>query len=504
MKNSSTVAKNTIALYFRQILIMLVSLYSVRITLDVLGVEDYGIYNVVAGVVTMFSFLRGAMASASQRYLCFEIGIDNQEETEKIFAITVTIYAILSLVIVIIAETLGLWFVCNKLVIPESRFTAAMWIYQTTVVSFIFTIMTTPYMSSIIAHEDMKIYAYIGIIESLLNLAVCFILKIGKADRLILYAILILAVNIINTLIYRTYCRIHYQECRFRLLIEKDKSKEMFSYVGWNLFGNAVGVFNNQIMNIAINNFFNPVVITARSISSQVNSAVTSFASNFTNAMKPQLIKNYAAGDKDSVDKNVSEGCRISYFLMLVFSIPLILEMYTVLDIWLKEIPDYTVIFTRLALVENLINSLNLQIMTLAQATGRIKLYQSVVGGILLLTFPISFIALKMGAEPYVIYIISIIICLTATVVRLVIVKHLTEFSISHYVKSVYLPCIKVTAVSIVIPIILHYAIYGRFVRLICVVLASVMMTAFSVLSIGITKEERTEVITLIKNKFHK
>lgn len=500
MSNSSRIAKNTLALYFRQILIMLVSLYTVRVVLNTLGAQDYGIYNVVAGVVTMFGFLSGAMATASQRFFSFEMG-RNEEGLSHIFSVTLTIYAFLSVIIVVLAETFGLWFVCTKLVIPPERMTAAKWIYQCAVLSFLFTIMTTPYMSAIIAHENMNVYAYVSIVEAILKLAVVFLLKIVVADKLILYGILLLCVSVINTWLYRFYCKKHYRECRVKFVWDKEKFSEMFSYVCWNLFGSAVGVFKNQMVNILLNQFFGAVVNAARAIAQQVSAAVTSFSQNFSTAIRPQIIKTYAAEQKDECISLTFRGCRMTFFLMYVFTLPLVLEMPFVLKVWLKNPPESAAIFASLVLIDALVDSVSYPIMTLAQATGKIKLYQGVVGGILLLNLPVSYVLLKCGLPAYSVLVAGICITFIAFIVRLFIVKVLTDFSIRRFFINVCLPIALVALLSAVVPVFARFLIKGEVLNFICVVFLSISFTAVFVLFVGMSRTERVSIMSMIKRR---
>ena len=502
MTNTSRIAKNTLALYFRQILIMLVSLYTVRVVLNTLGAEDYGIYNVVAGMVTMFGFLSGAMATASQRFFLFEMGKGNEAGLAHIFSVTLTIYAFLSIMIVIFAETLGLWFVCKKLVIPLERMTAAKWIYQCAVISFLFTIMTTPYMSAIIARENMNVYAYVSIVEVVLKLAIVFVLKVVSADKLILYGILLLFVAVINTGLYRFYCTRHYKECRFKLFWDKKMFSEMFSYVGWNLFGSSVGVLKNQAVNILLNQFFGTLVNAARAIASQVSAAVTSFSQNFSTAIRPQIIKTYAAEKHDECIAQTFRGCKVTFFLMYVFSLPLILEMPFVLKAWLKDVPENAVLFARLVLVDALVDSVSYPIMTLAQATGKIKLYQSVVGGILLLNLPVSYVCLKVGLPAYSVLVVAICITFAAFIARLFIIKKLTTFSIVNFMLNVCIPIIGVIVLSSIVPIVAHFLIKDEVLNFVCVVSLSVGFTAIFAFFIGMNKTERVSAVSMMRRRF--
>ena len=501
MSNSRRIAKNTLMLYFRQILIMLVSLYTVRVVLSVLGAEDYGIYNVVAGVVTMFGFLSGAMATASQRYFSFDLGRGDEAHLATTFSVTFQIYVLLALVIVILAETAGLWFVNHKLVIPHERIVAANWIYQAAIFSFLLTLITTPYMASIIAHENMNVYAYVSIVEAALKLAIVFLLRVLPYDKLIVYGLLLSAVAFINTALYRVYCHKHYAECRFRFVRDCALFKEIVSYSGWNLFGASVGVVKNQILNILLNLYFGPVVNAARGIASQVNGAVTSFGANFSTAMRPQVIKSYAARKIDECMSLVYRGCKMTFFLMWIFALPLCVEMETVLRLWLKNPPENTVLFTRLVMIDALIDSVSYQIMTLAQATGKIRMYQGVVGGILLMNLPVSYIALRLGSPAWGVFAVSIAVTAVAAAVRLLIVRHLAGLSVRRFLANVIFPCALVVLFSALVPCAVFFFMESGFVRFLLTVFASVTCIGLSVCFVGLNKNERSAVFAGIKDR---
>ena len=498
------IAKNTLMLYFRQILIMIVSLYTVRVVLNTLGAEDYGIYNVVAGVVTMFNFLTASMATASQRYFSFAIGQNDNEQLKKYFSMSFTIYCLIALVVLILAETVGLWFVTNKLVIPVERQTAAFWIYQASIISMICKILTSPFMASIIAHEDMNIYAYVSIIEVLLNLFIVFLLPLFAVDKLIFYGFLMAGVVFINTAIYRTICVKKYVECKFSFFWEKSLFKELVSYTGWNMFGAAVGVFKNQIVNIILNQFFNPIVNAARGIAAQVNGAVNSFAQNFSTAVRPQIIKNYASGEKEKMLQLMYRSCKATFLLMFVFALPLILEMPYVLKLWLKNVPEYAVLFTILALVDALIDTISYPLMAAAQATGKIKLYQSVVGGVLLLNAPIAFVVLTFGAAPYSVFIVSISITFIAFIVRLFILKRLIDFSFWQFIGKVFLPVVFCALISFVIPYFVRNMLNTSFIRLCVTVIVSVICVALSGYFVALSKNEKQWIVGIVKSKLGK
>jgi O-antigen/teichoic acid export membrane protein len=438
------------------------------------------------------------MATAGQRYFSFELGRGDYEQLKKIFSLSLIIYVLIAAVVLILSETIGLWFVSNKLVIPIERKDTALWVYQFSVISFIFTILTGPYMAMIIAHEDMKIYAYISIVEVLLRLGTVFILRFILWDKLILYGILMLIVTVINTSVYRFISNKKYPECRFSFYWNKDLFKEIASYSGWNLFGASVGVFKNQITNILLNQFFNPIVVAARSIATMTEHATTSFSQNFNTAMRPQIIKSYAADKKEEMILLMFRGSKGTYLLVYVFVLPLVLEMPMILTLWLKNPPEYTVLFTRLALFDVLIHSISYPLMTAAQATGKIKLYQSVVGGILLLNVPVSWIILFMGAPAYSIMIVSIILTFIAYIVRLFILKRLINYSIWQYFKTVYKPVCLISLVSAIIPAICFYFLAQNILRLCLVIFFSVISVGIHSYFIALNKDERRKVRSVI------
>ncbi len=481
-----------------------VSLYTVRVVLNTLGAVDYGIYNVVAGVVTMFSFLSGAMATASQRYFSFDLGKKDYEQLKKTFSVSFTIYVLIALVVVLLAETVGLWFVYNKLVIPPERVQAARWIYQASIVSFVFTILTTPYMASIIAHEDMAIYAYVSIVEVILKLGIVFLLPLFSLDKLMLYGLLMAVVVIINTTVYRTICRRKYEECRAKLQWDTVLFKELLSYTGWNMFGASVGVFKFQAVNIVLNQFFNPVVIAARGIASQVNGAVNSFAQNFSTAVRPQIIKNYAAGNKEEMYELVYRSCKGTFFLMYIFTLPLCLEMPFVLKLWLKNPPEYAILFTQLALIDVLIDSINYPLMTAAQATGKIKLYQSVVGGVLLLNFPLAFIFCSIGFPPVIVFYISIGITLTALFIRLFILKIIMKFEIFSFLQKVCIPILFAVITSVLIVFYLKKVMANSLLEVIVIVTCSIIAASISFFVFVLSKHEKLFLLKKITKSLSK
>lgn len=495
MSNTTRIAKNTLLLYFRQILIMLVSLYTVRVVLNALGAEDYGIYNVVAGVVTMFGFLSGGMASASQRYFSYDLGKKDDEHLKTTFCVTFQIYLLLAIIVVVLAETVGLWFVNHKLVIPQERMTAANWIFQAAIFSFLMTLITTPYMATIIAHENMNVYAYVSIIEAALKLGIVFLLRILSYDKLILYGLLLAAVAFINTSLYRFYCRKHYEETKFHYVKDGALFKELVSYSGWNLFGSVASMVRNQGMTILLNLFFGPVVNASRAVAAQVNAAVISFAQNFSTALKPQIIKSYAADEKDRMIKLVMYGTKIVFFLMLVICIPLFLQVSYLLKLWLKNVPELTQIFVRLGIIDILIDSISYPLMAVVQATGKIKLYQSVVGGCLILNLPISYIFLKLGFSAETVFIVAIVLSLIALILRIIITQSMISYNLILPFLKLLLFFMLLTVIASSAPVILISKMNDAFWKFCFFVMISVVWSVAILFLIGLSKEEKQFVL---------
>ena len=449
--NKKLIFKNTLMLYFRHLLIMLVSLFTVRIILKTLGVQDYGIYNVVAGIVVMCSFFVGVMANSCQRYFSFDLGTNNFEHLKKVFNVTFLIYILLALIVLFFAETIGLWFVNNKLVIPTERLVAANWVYQTAVISFLVTLITTPYLALVTSHEDMQVYAYISIIEALLKLLIVFVLVFLSYDKLILYGILLMIVAVINTTLYRSYCIKHYNECRLHFIWDKSLFKEILSFSGWNLWGNISTIIKTQGINILFNVFYGPLVNAAQNVAMQVRGAISTFSNNFANALKPQINKSYAAKQYKELFDLVFEGCKVTYFLILIMIIPLFNNIGYILSLWLVEVPKYTEVFVQLLLLEVLIESICHPMATVNQATGKIALYQTIIGITILLNLPLSYLLLKINMPVSYVYIVSCIIMFFVGIIRLLFLKKIQYFSLVAFIKQVFIPLLFITSLLFLI-----------------------------------------------------
>jgi len=495
--NNKRIAKNTILLYFRMLLTMGVSLYTSRIVLNTLGIEDFGIYNVVGGVVIMFSFLNSSMSSATQRFLSFELGKGDYAQLKKVFSMSVNIHAVIAIAIFILAESIGLWFLNAKLNIPVERLEAANWVYQFSVLSFMLTIMGVPYNATIIAHERMSVYAWVSIIEVVLKLAIVFVLVWFGFDKLKLYAVLIFAVTTVTWTIYRIYCKQHFTESKYRFSWDKSLFKTLMNYAGWNLFGNVAAVAYNQGINIMLNIFFGPVINASRGIAYQVNGAVSGFVSNFQMSMNPQIVKSYAASDIKYMHQIIFQGAKYSFFLLLILSLPILLETEIILKTWLKIVPEYTIIFTQLAIINVLIDCVSGPLMTAAQASGKIKKYQAVVGGLLLLILPISYLLLKLGFPPQSTLYVSISISIIALFARLIIISPLVNLSILTFLRSVIFRILLVAGVSVLFPLIVKQSINNGFLQFFVVCISSVISVVLSIYWLGLRIEEQL----FMKNK---
>ncbi|MCK9563343.1 MAG: MATE family efflux transporter [Bacteroidales bacterium] len=501
-ENNKRIAKNTMFLYFRMLLVMGVSLFTVRIVLKVLGVEDYGIYNVVAGVVSMFGFLSGTMASASQRFFAFEIGKKDFVKLKQTFSMTVTIYAMLAILIIILAETVGLWFLNNKMTIPPDRMEAARWVYHFAIASFIVTIMAIPYNAAIIAKENMKVFAYISIIEVSLKLGIVYMLTLFDADKLKLYAVLMFIAQVIIRFSYSLYCRRAYTEFRYSFYWDRGLFKTLVGFSGWNMFGAVASVLNIHGINILLNVFFNPIVNAARGIAYQINMAVNQFVQNFMMAVKPQITKYYAEDNIAEMQNLVFRSSKFSFFLLSLLTMPIIVETNFVLSLWLVEVPEYAVIFTRLILIVALIDSLSYPLMTAAQATGNIKKYQSVVGSVLMLNVPISYVFLKFGFSPEITLYIAIFVSVTCLLLRLILLRNMINLSIQIFLKNVGLYCIIVILLGYVAPICLKYLIVDKnLLSFVLIVITGLLSLGLSMFFLGLTRNEKNYVLKIVRKK---
>lgn len=508
--NTKRVAKNTLLLYFRMLFGMLVSLYTSRVVLEALGEVDYGVYNVVGGFVAMFSLISSSLSSSTSRFLTFELGKGEKGNLGRIFSTSLTIHAILGLIVLILTETVGIWFLNAKMNIPADRMYAANWVFQASIVTFILGVFSTPFNATIISHERMGIYAFVGVGEVVLKLfAVLFVaFSHSPFDRLIVYALLLAGIQVILQLFYWFFCKRNFDECRIRFSFDRSYWKEMSSFAGWNFIGCTAGLLKDQGVNILINLFFGPTLNAARGISTTVNGIGTSFAGNFMTALNPQITKSYASGDKNYSFYLVEKGSRFSFYILMVITIPIILETDFLLTLWLKNFPEHTVNFVRLVLGLSLVDILSNTLITLQAATGKIRNYQLAVGGMLLLNFPLSYLFLKMGMAPEVTYMVAIGVAVCCLVLRLLFLERMAGLPKVQYFKRVCLNVIAVMAASVIIPFLLRHSLNEGWMRFLAVGFTSVICSAVSILFVGCSVYERKflleKVFTTLRNYIHK
>lgn len=503
-ENNKRIAKNTLILYVRMFFVMLVSLYTSRIVLDTLGVSDFGIYNVVGGVVIMMNVINGAMSVSTQRYLTYDIGKNDKVQFQKTFSICMSIFFVLSLLILIVGETVGLWFVNTCLVIPEDRLIAANWVYQFALFSCVCSLLTNPYNATIVSHERMKIYAYIGIVDVLLKFVIVFLLLAIPYDRLITYGALTFVSTFAVLGIYYVYCRRNFTESHYILYWDKALFKRLLAYSGWNLFGSLSGVAKGQGLNVLMNIFFGPSVNASRGIAYQVNGVIHSFFTNFYTAVRPQITKYYAQGDLTNMHKLVCNSSKLSFFLILIVSLPLVIETPFVINLWLGKMPDYVVPFLRLIVMITAIDSMSTPLMTAIHATGNNKVYQLTVGIIMIMTLPISYIFLRMGFSPISVFIVSLVLSLISLFVRLFIASKQIQLPFKNYAIQVVLRSFVVAGIASVLPVILRQFICEVWGSAVLIIIISIISCLLSIYYVGLMFEERQIVIQMVKKRFNK
>lgn len=501
-ENTKRIAKNTLMLYVRMLFGMLISLYTSRVVLQALGVEDYGIYNVVGGLVSMFSLISGALSHSASRFLTFELGRNNMDGVKRYFSTSLLIHIALAFIILIISETLGLWFLNHRMVIPESRLSAANWVFHASVFSFMINLLSVSYNASIISHEKMNVFAYIGIVDILLRLFIVLFIAYAPFvfDHLIVYAILLVLVSCSIQAIYVSYCRKHFDECHLKMVFDVVCWKKMWAFTGWNFIGGTALVLKDQGVNVLLNLFFGPIVNTARGLSSTVSNAVCSFSGNFMTALNPQITKSYAAGDNEYMFKLIERGTRFSFYVFIITALPVLFETDFILSLWLKKYPEYTTIFVRLVLIQVMIDLLSNTIVTAQAATGKIKIYQIAVGGMLLMNFPLAYICLKLGGRPEYTMFVAIFVSICCLLIRLVILRKNIQLSIIWFFKKICCNIFIVTIFSMIIPGVFYYMMSYGWLRFLIVTVLCLVSSIMSIFIIGCSYSERQFICQRILN----
>ena len=498
--NNKRIAKNTLLLYFRLLITMCVGLYTSRVVLNVLGVNDYGVYNVVGGVVAMFSLFTNSLSASISRFFAFALGKQDKTKLNSVFSTSVSIQMTLALAIIIAAEVLGFFFL-DRLNIPVERFNAARWVFHFAVLSFAINLISVPYNAAIIAHEKMSAFAYISILEAVLRLVIAFSLSISPYDKLISYATLFAFVAVIVRIIYGIYCRVHFQECHYHLSFDKKMLKEMFGFAGWNFFGSGAYLFNTQGVNIVTNIFFGVATNAARGITNQVEGVVKQFVTSFTTAINPQIIKSYASGNLDYMHSLVCRGAKFSYLLMLFFVVPLMFEAEIVLSLWLKNYPQEAPLFLKLSLIGTMFDMLGNSMANAAWATGNIKRYYIIVSSVGCLVFPISWICFALGCDAHSSYVVFALIYFVLIFVKIFVIRNLISFSAKMFIKDVLLKILPVTLFSFSVPLVIYLQLDRSVLRLFIISCSSILSVACGSLFFGLSKSERTTILSMTKSK---
>lgn len=495
-ENSKRIAKNTLLLYARMLLLMAVGLYTSRVVLAALGIVDYGVYNVVAGFVLMFSFFTNSLGAAISRYLTYELGRGEIVVLRNIFSTSVNVQLIMAAIIVILAELFGIWFLNNELNIPLERLNAAHWVFQCSIVSFVINLISVPYNAAIIAHERMGAFAYISILEVLLKLVIVYLLYVSPFDRLVTYAMLFAIVGFIIRATYGIYCKRHFVECRYVFVLDKKMMREIAGFAGWNLMGSGAYLLNTQGINIAMNLFFGVTINAARGIATQVEGVVRNFVTNFTTALNPQITKSYATGNMEYMYTLVCRGSKYSYFLMLLFAVPLVFEAETLLALWLKEVPEQTAVFVRLTMFGILCDVLGNATANACWATGKVKRYYLWVGSIGLLVFFISYCLFVCGFPAYVSYIVFIVIYGILIFVKVSILNGLISFPVNMFYRETIGRVLPVSVVTFTISAFPILMFSNSVSRLFLTGFVSTISLLMSIYFWGLEKEEKTFVVS--------
>ena len=483
---------------------LVVSLYTSRVVLNTLGVEDFGIYNLVGGIVILFSFINGSMTSATQRFLNYEMGKKNYDGVHKVFCISINVYFIITIVLVILAETLGLWFLNTKLNIPVGRMNAANVVYQFSILTFVAAFLKVPYNASIVAYEKMSFYAWTSIVEVILKLIIVLALVYFLVDKLILYSVLTFSVSVVMFLIYLKFCHKNFATCRYKYIHDKKVIKELMSFSGWSMFGSVAVIGSNQGIAMILNMFLGVTINAAIGIANQVNTALYGFVSNFRIAFNPQLIKTYASGNIEVHKKLLFQTSKFSYFLLLILAVPVLLNTSYILSIWLKTVPDYAVIFTQLTIVLSLVEALSGPLWMSISATGRIKNYQIIVSGILLLNLPLAYFFLNKDLSAEYVLLGKLGIGVLLFFFRILYVRQFLQFSFMEVLRSLLMHVILVTLFILVTMFLIKDKIMYQESTLLYVSVSSIVSMSLSVIFVfflGISRVERRLVIKYILNK---
>lgn len=502
---NASIAKNTVFLYVRMLIIMLVTLYTSRVILQALGVDDYGLYQAVGGVVGFLAFISTALSTASSRFITFALGKGDKTELENTFATTLTTQLLIGVFIVLLAETVGLWYVNNKMVIPDDRFDVLLAVFHISILTAFITILQVPFSSEVIAHEKMSVFAYLGIIEAIGKLVIIYLITVGGIDRLVMYALLLFMVHLLIFFFYVVFSRKFFSEVIFRLSFDKKLFREIFTFSGWSLFASGAIALSNHGILLLLNLFFAPAVVAARSISLTVSNTASQFVQNFRTAANPQIIKRYAAGDFHGSKTLLLDSTKFSYYLMLLIALPLILLAEPILNIWLVEVPNYTVIFLQIVVVQSLFQVFDTSFYTALYAKGRMKENALISPTLGFLCFPIVYILFRVGYSPVALswaYLFQY--ALLGLLVKPILLNRICDYNWRE-IFDVFKICSIVTVVSVPVPLLVYLRIGASSMTAgLFVLLISIMSVSAAVWTVGLTSSMRTRLVGAIKIKLHR
>ena len=484
-------------LYFRMMVTMGISFYTTRVVLNALGVVDYGLVNVIGSAVSMFSFLSSSLSTAASRFFNYQLGKGNALELQRTFSMILLLYGGLFVLLLLLSETVGLWIVRTKLVIPPERMEAAVWFYHASVATLLIGLWSVPYKAMVISHENMRVYAWASVFEAVSKLAIVYCVTLGSFDRLILYGILLGFVTLLHLLLYMAVCRIKYPETRYLAYFNKAKFKLVLVFSGWNMFGTAAWASSDIFLNLLLNNFFGPVVNAARGVAMQVAGGTSAFTQNFLTAVRPQIVKYWASHEHGQFALLFRRASKTGFFLLFALSLPVLLETEFILRLWLGEVPAHTVRFTQLILVTGLINSFSFPLVYGAQATGRIALFESVGSGVRFLILPAAWFALRMGGGPDMALWVGLAGTAVCVCARLVIFSRLTHYPVADFVVRILAPCVLVTVCAGWVPILIRVNMAAGWVRFMSVGLTGVVTTVVAIYTVGLDRGERLTVSRL-------
>ncbi len=493
LERTQKIAKNTLLLYVRMLFSMLVSLYTSRVILNTLGIEDYGIYNVVGGIVSMFALISASLSASVSRFLTFELGTGNITKLKKVFSASLLIHFILASIILVCAESIGVWFLNTYMNIPADRMYAANWVFQFSVFSFIIGIVSIPYNASLISHERMSFYAIIGFLEVGLKLVIVLSLAYISywTDKLIAYSLMLVCSGLFLQCVYLYYCKKNFEECQFQKKNDIGLLKEMIGFAGWNFIGASSAILREQGGNIILNWFGGPSLNAARAIALQVNGAVTNFVSNFMVSLNPQITKSYAAGEHAYMISLIYRGARFSFYLLLFLSLPILMNTTYVLTLWLNIVPEHVVLFVRLVLIFSMCESISNPLITAMLATGNIRNYQIIVGGLQMMNLPISYLLLRLGFFPEIILVVAITLSLCCLCARLLLLRGMVGLSVKSYILHVLMNVVVVSIFSLIVPLLFSGYLRDGFSNFLLSCIICVICAGITIYYIGCTRGER-------------